>query len=150
MTITNIRNPRWADRCHEKIYVDIQIDGDPESCVFLACADDSERHGREIHAAVMEGKYGPIEDSNECKILAGKLPVPEGLKIVDGKLINYAQAEFEATGHLNSLLDPYLTTEAQAKAIIDDAYAATRKAAMSKILAVKQQDGWPLSVDWPA
>jgi hypothetical protein len=41
------------------------------------------------------------------------------------------------------------TEEAKAMAEIDGDYAAERKAKLLALLAVKQQPGWPLNVEWP-
>jgi hypothetical protein len=32
---------------------------------------------------------------------------------------------------------------------IDEDYAAERRAQLAALLAVKQQPGWPVTVDWP-
>jgi hypothetical protein len=100
------------------------------------------------------------------KILAGLLPPPEGRKIEDGKIVlmtledklaagtvteeDYLSAKTAlAQAELNRRLAELSTEETRAMAEVDQEYAAERKAKMSALLAVKQQDGWPVNVVWP-
>jgi hypothetical protein len=56
----------------------------------------------------------------------------------------------EAQGELNRRLAELSTEEARARAEIDGEYAAARKTKLAALLAVKEQRGWPLNVQWPA
>jgi hypothetical protein len=104
---------------------------------------------RLYYEARYEGKYGDIADSDGERILRGEMAPPEGCAVIDGQIVSLAQKEAEATAELNRRLAPWLADTAKAQAEIDDAYATERKAAIAALLAVRGQDGWPLSPVWP-
>jgi hypothetical protein len=68
-----------------------------------------------------------------------------------GEQVWYAQEgrDREAQEELGRRLAELNTEEAKAMAEIDGDYAAERKAKLLALLAVKQQPGWPLNVEWP-
>jgi hypothetical protein len=99
------------------------------------------------------------------KITAGLEDLPAGYKIVDDNLVQMSDKEKLDTGlitqeqytvavksqvdtEINRRLSAINTTENQAKAIVDNDFAIEFKAAISAVLAVKKQSGYPLSVDW--
>lgn len=51
---------------------------------------------------------------------------------------------------LNRRLAALQTPEALARAEINEEYAAERKAKLTALLAVKEQEGWPVTAEWPA
>jgi hypothetical protein len=56
----------------------------------------------------------------------------------------------ENNAELQRRLAELQTPEALAQAEVDEEYAAERKTQLAALLAVKQQEGWPLAVVWPA
>jgi hypothetical protein len=104
--------------------------------------------------------------TREEQIIAGIEPPQEGTKVVDGAIVpmtleerhdaglvtdeDYrAVKEGEAQAELNRRLAELGTEEAKALTEVDEEYAAERKAKMLALLAVKKQEGWPVSVQWP-
>jgi hypothetical protein len=61
--LQSLTNPQWANAEHTAINCDIQTSqfGD-QQIPFTACVDDVEQHGRQIFAAIVAGKYGPIDE----------------------------------------------------------------------------------------
>jgi hypothetical protein len=148
--ITKAKNPRWADKERTAITLDVQIKGSEEWMPFCARADDCEAHGvRLYYEARYEHKYGDIADSDEDRILRGDMDPPDGCAVIGGQIVNVAQKEREAEAELNRRLAALNTEQAKARAEIDEAYAAARKTKIAALLAVKTQEGWPLSVAWP-
>jgi hypothetical protein len=104
--------------------------------------------------------------TKEEKIIAGiDLPLA-GTKVSDGQIVNLTLDELHDVGlvsddeyravkknevqsELNRRLGELNTDEAKAMAEIDDDYAAKRKEKIKALLAVKNQQGWPLAVEWP-
>ena len=146
---TNAINPRWADREHTKIILDVQFIGDDEYVTFVASQNDCTTHGPMLYNFAHNGIFGEVADSNEERIIAGELPVPEGYAVQDGELVNVAAYEQEATAELARRLAELQTPEALAQAELDKNYAAERKAKLAALLAVKTQPLWPVSVEWP-
>lgn len=66
-----------------------------------------------------------------------------------GLLVNLAALEREADAELRRRLGELQTPEALARAETSEDYAAERKAKLAALLAVKQQPGWPVTVEWP-
>jgi hypothetical protein len=100
------------------------------------------------------------------RINAGQEELPVGFKIADGELVQISQEEQlaagqitqeeynqhlanENTAELRRRLAELQTPEILAEAELDEEFAAERKAKLAALLAVKQQDGWPLVVVWP-
>jgi hypothetical protein len=69
--------------------------------------------------------------------------------VKDGEIVNLAETEALAAAELSRRLAALNTEEAKARAELDAEFAATRKAKLAALLAVKQQEGWPLNVTWP-
>jgi hypothetical protein len=113
-----------------------------------------------------------IENNNLRKltdtelIIAGKKDPPQGKKVEDGKIVNMSLEEKRdseiineeqyreiktaiAEGELNSRLAELNSEESKARAEIDEEYATKRKAKLTALLAVKQQENWPLDPVWP-
>jgi hypothetical protein len=111
-----------------------------------------------------EGAFEPM--SREERILAGIDEPEPGFKAEGGKIVMMSlpeklaagivsQEEYtaimagEAGAELSRRLALLNTEEAKAMAEVDAGYAAWRKAKMIALLAVKEQQGWPLAVEWP-
>lgn len=61
--LTSLRNPRWSN--FEKTQIDCEITTSQfgnEVLPFTAASFDIEPHSRQIFAAIVSGKYGPIAD----------------------------------------------------------------------------------------
>jgi hypothetical protein len=102
----------------------------------------------------------------EERIAAG-LDEPEaGTKVENGKIVpmtleerresglmseeQYAAIKTaEAQAELDRRIAVLNTEEAKAMAELDGSYAAERKAKLLALLAVKQQPGWPINIQWP-
>lgn len=106
-----------------------------------------------------------VEMTQIEKINAGLETVPAGYKLVENELVSMTYAEKLEAGlitqdeynaavksqvdyEINKRLSAINTAENQAKALIDDAFATEFKTALSAVLSVKSQSGYPLSVDW--
>jgi len=113
---------------------------------------------------ILDGKILPM--TLEERVINGLDEMPKGCKIVDGHfdlltpeeqheagLISdedWQQIKLEeAEKELNNRLQKLQTPEALAMAEIDTEYAVERKAKLIALLAVKQQEGWPDSIEWP-
>ena len=61
--ITSVANPRWGDKDHTVIDVDITTNqfGD-EVLPFTATSYDVEEHGRQLYQELIEGKHGEIAE----------------------------------------------------------------------------------------
>jgi hypothetical protein len=145
--ITNARNPRWTDSTRKTIIVDVEMDGDWVG--FTASPEDCTTHGPMLFNFAVNGLFGEVAPSDEERIIAGELPIPEGYAVQEGKLVNIAVYEQMAMEELNRRLAELNSEEAKAKAEIDEDYAAERKAKLTALLAVKQQPSWPVTVEWP-
>ena len=146
---TNAKNPRWADAEHSKIILDVQFIGEDEFAVFVASPDDCTTHGPMLYNFAVGGIFGDVMDSDNERIIAGDLPVPDGYTIQDGKLIDVSACEQTAIEELRRRLAELNSEEAKAQAEIDDEYATERKTKLAALLAVKKQPSWPLTVEWP-
>jgi len=126
---------------------------------------------------IMEGllpmPQGYVREENQLRpmtrderILAGLDDPPFGHKIEDGVLVpmtleerveagQITQEDYEQTlamengNELNRRLAELQTRVSIAKADVDPEYAAERKAKMIALLAVTEQPGWPVTVEWP-
>jgi hypothetical protein len=104
--------------------------------------------------------------TREERVIAGIDAPQEGYKIEDGKIVPMTLQEQADAGQItresferqtadknNAELQRRLaelqTPEALARAEIDEVYAGERKAKLAALLAVKQQEGWPLTAEWP-
>lgn len=64
MEYHSIANPVWTDSEHKLITVDIVFPSFKDTPVkFNASPDDPMDYGREIHAALIAGTYGPIANN---------------------------------------------------------------------------------------
>ena len=145
---TNARNPKWAEPAHTKIILEVELNGN-EWAGFVASPTDCTEYGPMLFNFAANGIFGPVANSDDERIIAGELPVPDGYIIKDGGLINIGAYEREATEELNRRLAEFTSEESKARAEIDADYAAERKDKMAALLAVKEQEGWPLEVTWP-
>jgi len=156
------RNPKWESASHGAIMLEVeqlistavnQEDGGltkkTEWVNFVARPTDCTEYGPGLFRAAIAGRFGEIADSDEEQIITGRMPPPEGHEVRGGVLVNVAEYERRAQMELNNRLAEFLGEEAMARAELDDAYAAERKAKMIALLAVKGQAGWPVEVDWP-
>ena len=144
---TNARNPKWTGADHRTITLEAEMNG--EWVGFVASLTDCTDYGPMLYNFAANGIFGPVADSDEERVIAGELPAPEGYVVQDGKLVNVAQYEQQAQAELNRRLAALNSEEAKAQAAIDEDYAAERKAKIAALLAVKQQEGWPVTVEWP-
>jgi hypothetical protein len=104
--------------------------------------------------------------SLEERIIAGLDDPPPGTRVVDGKVVPMTLEErhdaglvgdeeylavktAEAEQELNTRLAGLNSEEAKTRAELDEGFAAERKAKLAALLAVKQQEGWPLNIVWP-
>ena len=147
--IEDAKNPRWADSGKTKIMLDVKIAGREEWAPFVASPTDCTSHGPMLYHFALNGKFGKVAASDEERIIAGEIPMPEGYAVVDGQIVDTATAEREAEAELNRRLAEWNSEEAKATAEISEDYAAERKEKIAALLAVKKQDGWPLAVEWP-
>jgi len=145
---TNARNPRWTGANHQTILFEVEMEGGWVG--FVASPNDCTEYGPLLYNLAVNGIFGTIAASDEERILAGDLPVPDGYTIQDGRLICVADYEQPAMEELNRRLTELQTPEALALAEIDAGYATERLAKLAALLAVKEQLGWPVTVEWPA
>jgi len=99
------------------------------------------------------------------RVIAGTDALPPGYKIENGGLVPMTQEELleagqitreeinqlladKNTAELESRLAELLTPLVLARAEVDEEYAAERKAKIIALLAVKNQPGWPATVEW--
>ena len=104
--------------------------------------------------------------TNEERVITGLDEPQPGHKVVNGKIVPFTMQEQLAAGQitqeayeqmigagntaeLQRRLVELQTPEALAEAETNGEYAATRKAKLAALLAVKKQEGWPLQVVWP-
>jgi hypothetical protein len=104
--------------------------------------------------------------SSDERILAGLDAPPAGQKIVDGVIVPMTMRERLAAGQITQTeygawasgeneaeydrrLAALMSNEAMARAELETVYATQRTAALTALLAVKQQQNWPLSPVWP-
>jgi len=100
------------------------------------------------------------------RITEGLDELPAGMKIDGDRLIpmtlleqltagQITQEEYEqilteaGTRELNRRLAELQTPEIMAQVEVDPEYAAARKAKIIALLAVKNQPGWPVTIEWP-
>jgi hypothetical protein len=145
--ITKVTNPRWSTD-HQAILLDVELNS-TENAVYVARGTDCEVEGVRLYYKALLEEFGPIADSDEERILRGEFPPPEGCMIVNGQIVDVALAEQQATEELSRRLAELSTEEAKAMAEINEDYAIQRKAKIAALLAVKQQEDWPVSVVWP-
>ena len=145
--IFNARNPKWTDSGKTVIMLEVELEN--EWATFAAAPNDCTIHGPMLYNFAVNGLFGEILDSDEERIIRGELPAPEGMAIIEGKLVNIAYLEQQAEQELGCRLAPYLSAESQATAEVDEAYAQERKDKITALLAVKNQNGWPVNVEWP-
>jgi hypothetical protein len=130
--------------------LDVLIQGESKYVPFVARSSDCEAHGvRLFYEALYEHKYGEIADSDEERILRGEIPPPEDCQVIDGAIVNIAEIKQQVDEELNRRLSAYMSAESLAHAEIDAEYAAERKTKIAALLAVKQQPGYPLTVEFP-
>ena len=98
----------------------------------------------ETEAGEITGAYYQCEHCNEPIRNEQKL---EAGQITQGEYEQRVAAENES--ELQRRLAELQTPEVLAQAEIDGEYALERKAKLAALLAVKQQPGWPLAVEWP-
>jgi len=147
---TIAQNPRWSDAQHVSIILDVQFEEAKDFCAFVAAPDDCTTHGPMLYSFALQGLFGEVKDSDEERILRGEIDPPEGHIVKNGEIINLAQAEKEAQEKLNGFLAELNSEKAKAKAETNEDFAKERKIKLTALLAVEQQSGWPLDVDWPA
>ena len=147
--IKQVKNPKYANKQHEAIILDVILDNEQEWCHYVARSSDCVADGVRLYYQAVLGEFGSIADSDEERILRGELPVPDGWTIQDGQLINLAAYAQAAEAELQRRLAELQTPEALAQAEIDEGYAAERKAKLAALLSVKKQNSWPLEVIWP-
>jgi hypothetical protein len=144
---TNAKNPKWTGSDHKTIKIEVNFNG--EWVPFVASQTDCTDYGPMLYNFAVNGVFGPIADSDEERIIAGELPVPEGFIVQDGKLVDMTLYTNQAQAELDRRLAEIQTPESLAQAEMDEEYAAERKAKLAALLAVKQQPGWPFTVEWP-
>lgn len=149
--IVNAKNPRWTDSGKTSVVLEVQLTGTEEEqwMPFVASPTDCTEYGPMLYNFALNGLFGEIAPSDEELVIAGELPAPDGYVVQDGKLVNLAAFEQQATAELQRRLGELQTPEALAQAEIDGEYAAARTAQLAALLAVKQQAGWPVTVEWP-
>ena len=103
--------------------------------------------------------------TNEERILEGLDNPQQGYKVENGKIIQMtlferldagqiSQTEYNQqmtvinSNELNNRLSEWQTPESLALADLSEEYAEERKANMKALLAVKNQPGWPVDVEW--
>lgn len=60
--VTSVDNPVWFDAEHTVIKCTVSFAGGDPVEGYAVCSYDPEEHGRELFAAIVSGKYGPIDD----------------------------------------------------------------------------------------
>jgi len=103
--------------------------------------------------------------TREERIIAGLDEPQLGFKVKGGEIVpmtldeqleadQITQKDYEQrmtaenTAELNRRLAELQTPEALAQMEVDEEYAVERKAKLQALLAVKQQSGWPITVEW--
>jgi len=149
----DVKNPRWTTSAHDQIAFDVRMENEETYTTFVTSADDSVVHGRMLFNLAVNGIFGAIADSVEDRMIKGEVELPEGMEVIDGRLVDTAsqrrEAEQAAKTELDRRLSELQTPEALARAEVDSAFAADRKAKLTALLAVKEQPGWPGKVEWP-
>jgi hypothetical protein len=102
----------------------------------------------------------------EERVIAGLDDPQPGYKVVDGEIVAMTLEEQAEAGQitreeyeqrmaadnqaeLNRRLAELQTPEALARAEIDEKYAEERRAKLAALLAVTEQEGWPVAAEWP-
>ena len=143
------RNPKWVNSSRSQIVLEVKFAETGEWAPFVASPTDCTDYGPMLYYFALNGKFGPIAVSDEERIIAGEMQCPEGYAVIDGQIVNTAVIEQEAVAELNRRLAEWNSEEAKATAEISEDYAVERKEKIAALLAVKKQDGWPLTVEWP-
>ena len=103
--------------------------------------------------------------TKEERVLTGLDKPQPGYKVENGKIIQMtllerleseqiSKAEYNRqmtvinSNELNNRLSEWQTPESLALAEIDEEYSAERKNKLKALLAVKNQPGWPVNVEW--
>lgn len=133
--ILDAKNPKWANKEHNVIEIEVLLDENEGFVPYIASPDDCVATGLSLYNMAMRGRFGDIADSDEERILRGEMEPPEGYKVIDGEIVNVAEQERLAKEDYRRQLAALQTPEATAKAELDAKYAADRKAQMHELLA---------------
>jgi hypothetical protein len=126
-----------------------------------------------IDEGLMQIPEGYVREENglrpmtaEERVIAGLDAPQPGTKVENGEIVPMPLAEQleagqitreeyesrmanENSAELQRRLGELLTPEALAQAELDAEFAAERKTKLAALLAVKKQEGWPVSAEWP-
>jgi hypothetical protein len=101
-----------------------------------------------------------LRNMTETEKYAHGIDIPEHNKFENGRLVPKTPAEMVADGEMTALeaaerrlameLAKLNNEEARLRLEIDEGYAEVRKNKLRALLAVREQAGWPESVEWPA
>ena len=115
----------------------------------------------------MKIEGGDIKPMNLAELIeAGFEQIPEGMRLEGDRLISMTTPERYEAGqitreaynnykeqlNINELdrrIEMLQTPKMNAKAEVDEEFAAERKNKLKALLAVEQQEGWPYEVIWP-
>ena len=159
---------------HEKIIVPFEAAIAPmEPVAFYASDWKRKSDCCLIEEGLLPMPSGYVAESGELRpmtaeerVLSGLDAPPPGFKAEGGEIVEMPLAEqlaagqitreehdsraaAESEGELQRRLAELQTPEALAMAEIDAGYAAGRKGKLAALLAVKKQQGWPITAEWP-
>ena len=133
MKYTEVKNLVWANADHTMFSCDVNFNHIKEEFTpFGAKADDPEKHGRDIFAAAVEGKFGVIQEYQQ-QILS-----PEGQSMMARQKRDALLVSMDLVVS-NPLRWQEFTLAQQEKWIL---YRRV-------LLDVPQQVGFPDSITWP-
>ncbi len=149
-TVSNARNPRWADQAHTSIVLWVIFEETKElygEVPFAASADDPEPHGVDLFNRAIAGEFGEILEPTEQMVMAYVMILRGGFSA-------------EATAKINALADELdtlqdsvtlgLATETQLKALPAlQAELAAYRLYRVQLAQLDALSGFPVSFDWP-
>ncbi len=122
-----------------------------ESGVYIKRPELRMTHEQRIIEGYDDPPEGYVVDGGEIREMTNEERVGAGLmtqEAYDAEVVAAALAASEQ--ELALRLSAYMSNESIARAEIDESYATTRKSALASLLSVRDQQGWPMAVEWTA
>ncbi|RMO78708.1 phage tail protein [Pseudomonas syringae group genomosp. 3] len=149
-TVSNARNPRWADQAHTSIVLWVIFEETKDlygEVPFAASADDPEPHGVELFNRAIAGEFGEILEPTEQMVMAHVMILRGGFSAEATAKINALASELDT---LQDAVTLGLATEAQMKALPAlQAELAAYRLYRVQLAQLDALSGFPVSFDWP-